>query len=68
MPFKTGEIEVAAAAIVYFIASINHLFDHSTGPYMSPDYIYDFFATKEAAVTDKIEQVRYVNSEIRFSS
>jgi Domain of unknown function (DUF6398) len=58
VPFKTGQPEVWAAAIIHALGSINFLFDKSFEPYVSFDEINQYFNTKKTTVSTKSKQIR----------
>lgn len=58
VPFKTGKLEIWAAAAVHVIGTINFLFDKSTNPYISVAGINEFFETKMTTVTSKSRVIR----------
>ena len=58
VPFKTGRIEIWAAAIIHALGLINFLFDKSEKPYVTVNEINDFFGTNQSTVTGKSKQIR----------
>ncbi|MBL7128075.1 MAG: hypothetical protein ISS16_03735 [Ignavibacteria bacterium] len=58
VPFKSGKIEVWAAAVVYAIGSINFLFDKSFEPYLTAEQISEYFGTKNSTVSNKARQIK----------
>ncbi len=58
MPFKSGKIEIWAAAIIHAIGSINFLFDKSFEPYLTAEQISEYFGTKKATVSNKARQIK----------
>lgn len=58
VPFKTGKIEIWAAAIIHAIGSINFLFDKSFEPYVTAEQICDYFGTKKSTVSSKARQIK----------
>ncbi|HUI33858.1 MAG: DUF6398 domain-containing protein [Dysgonamonadaceae bacterium] len=58
VPFKSGKIEIWAAAVVHALGSINFLFDRSSEPYLSADDICEYFGTKKSTVSNKARQIR----------
>ena len=58
IPFKSGKLEIWAAAIIHAIGSINFLFDKSFQPYLKSDEINEFFQTKSSTVSTKSRQIR----------
>jgi len=58
VPFKSGKIEIWAAAIVYAIGSINFLFDKSFEPFITAEQISEYFGTKNSTVSSKARQIK----------
>ncbi len=58
VPFKSGKIEIWAAAIIHAIGSINFLFDKSFEPYVTAEQISEFFGTKKSTVSNKARQIK----------
>ena len=58
VPYKRGNIEIWAAAVVYAIGSINFLFDKSFEPYVTPEQISEYFVTKNSTVSNKARQIK----------
>lgn len=58
VPFKSGKIEIWAAAIIHVIGSINYLFDKSFEPYVTAEQISEYFDTKKSTVSNKARQIR----------
>lgn len=58
VPFKSGKVEIWAAAVVYAIGSINFLFDKSFEPYMTADQISEYFGTRNSTVSNKARQIK----------
>jgi len=58
VPFKSGKIEIWAAAVIYTIGSINFLFDKSFKPYITADQISEYFGTKKSTVSNKAKQIK----------
>lgn len=58
VPFKSGKIEIWAAAVIHALGSINFLFDKSFEPYVTTEQISDFFGAKKATVSNKASQIR----------
>lgn len=58
VPFKSGKIEIWAAAIIHAIGSINFLFDKSFEPYSTAEQISEFFGTKKSTVSNKARQIK----------
>ncbi len=58
IPFKSGKIEIWAAAIIHAIGSINFLFDKSFEPYATAEQISEFFGTKKSTVSNKARQIK----------
>lgn len=58
VPFKSGKLEIWAAAVIHAIGSINFLFDKSFQPYIKSDEIHDYFGTKSSTVTTKSRQIK----------
>jgi len=58
VPFKSGKIEIWAAAVVYVIGSINFLFDKSFEPYITAKQINEYFGTKNSTVSNKARQIK----------
>jgi hypothetical protein len=58
VPFKSGRIEIWAAAIIHAIGSINFLFDKSFEPYVTAEQISEFFGTKKSTVSNKARQIK----------
>ena len=58
VPFKSGKIEIWAAAIIHAIGSINFLFDKSFEPYLTAEQISEYFGTKKATVSNKARQIK----------
>lgn len=58
VPFKSGKLEIWAAAVVYAIGSINFLFDKSFEPYMTANQISDYFGTKNSTVSAKAKVIK----------
>jgi hypothetical protein len=69
VPFKSGKIEIWAAAVIHAIGSINFLFDKSFEPYVTAEQICEYFGTKKSTVSNKARQIkdmfnmRYYNSD-----
>ena len=69
VPFKSGKIEIWAAAVIHAIGSINFLFDKSFEPYMTAEQISEYFGTKKSTVSNKARQIKdmfkmgYYNSD-----
>ncbi len=69
VPFKSGKIEIWAAAVIHAIGSINFLFDRSFEPYVTAEQICEYFGTKKSTVSNKARQIkdllkmRYYDSE-----
>jgi hypothetical protein len=58
VPFKSGRIEIWAAAIIHAIGSINFLFDKSFEPYVTAEQISEYFGTKKSTVSNKARQIK----------
>ena len=58
VPFKSGRIEIWAAAVIYALGSINFLFDKSFEPYQTADQICDYFGTKKSTVSSKSRTIK----------
>ncbi len=58
VPFKSGKIEIWAAAIIHAIGSINFLFDKSFEPYATAEQISEYFGTKKSTVSNKARQIK----------
>jgi hypothetical protein len=58
VPFKSGKIEIWAAAVVHAIGSINFLFDKSFEPYLTAEQISEYFGTKKSTVSNKARQIK----------
>ena len=58
VPFKSGKIEIWAAAVIHAIGSINFLFDKSFEPYVTAEQISDYFGTKKSTVSNKARQIK----------
>jgi len=58
VPFKSGKIEIWAAAIVHSLGSINFLFDNSFEPYVTAEQISEYFGTKKSTVSNKAKQIK----------
>lgn len=58
VPFKSGKIEIWAAAIIHAIGSINFLFDKSFEPYVTAEQICEHFGTKKTTVSNKARQIK----------
>jgi len=58
VPFKSGKIEIWAAAVIHAIGSINFLFDKSFEPYVTAEQISEFFGTKKSTVSSKASQIK----------
>ena len=58
VPFKSGRIEIWAAAVIHAIGSINFLFDKSFEPYLTAEQISEYFGTKKSTVSNKARQIK----------
>jgi len=58
VPFKSGKLEIWAAAVVYAIGSINFLFDKSFEPYITATEISEHFGTKNSTVSAKAKLIK----------
>ncbi len=58
VPFKRGNIEIWAAAVVYAIGSINFLFDKSAELYITTEQLNEYFQTKNSTVSNKARQIK----------
>ncbi|MDR1819751.1 MAG: DUF6398 domain-containing protein [Methanobrevibacter sp.] len=58
VPFKRGNLEIWASAVIYALGQINFLFDKSFEPYLTPDDICDYFNTKKSTVSTKAKKIR----------
>lgn len=58
VPFKSGKIEIWAAAVIHAIGSINFLFDKSFEPYVTAEEICEYFGTKKSTVSNKARQIK----------
>ena len=58
VPFKSGKIEIWAAAVIHAIGSINFLFDKSFEPYLTAEQISEYFGTKKSTVSNKARQIK----------
>ena len=58
VPFKSGKIEIWAAAVIHAIGSINFLFDKSFKPYVTAEQISEYFGTKKSTVSGKARQIK----------
>jgi len=58
VPFKSGKMEIWAAAIIHAIGSINFLFDKSFEPHVTAEQISEFFGTKKSTVSNKARQIK----------
>lgn len=58
VPFKSGKLEIWAAAVVYAIGSINFLFDKSFEPYITATEISKHFGTKNSTVSAKAKLIK----------
>jgi hypothetical protein len=58
VPFKSGKIEIWAAAVIHAIGSINFLFDKSFEPYVTAEQISEYFGTKKSSVSNKARQIK----------
>jgi hypothetical protein len=58
VPFKTGQPEIWASAIIHALGTINFLFDKSFEPYVSIDDINKFFGTNKSTTGNKSRQIR----------
>lgn len=57
-PFRSGRIEIWAAAIIYALGQINFLFDHSFEPYASADDLCNYFGTSKSTTSQKAKLIR----------
>jgi len=67
VPYRSGQIEIWAAAIVYAIGSINFLFDRSFKPYASADDICNYFSIFRLGYWDKEFSTTKMKKEDPFS-
>lgn len=58
VPFKSGKIEIWAAAVIHAIGSINFLFDKSFEPYLTAEQLSEYFGTKKSTVSNKARQIK----------
>lgn len=58
VPFKSGQIEIWAAAVIQALGSINFLFDKSFEPYVTADQLCDYFGTKKSTVSAKSKLIK----------
>jgi hypothetical protein len=58
VPFKSGKIEIWAAAVIHALGSINFLFDKSFAPYVTAEQICEYFGTKKSTVSNKARQIK----------
>lgn len=58
VPFKSGKLEIWAAAVIYAIGSINFLFDKSFEPYIPATGISEHFGTKNSTVSAKAKRIK----------
>ncbi len=58
VPFKSGNIEIWAAAVIHAIGSINFLFDKSYEPYVTAEQISEYFGTKKSTVSSKAKLIK----------
>jgi len=58
VPFKSGKIEIWAAAVIHAIGSINFLFDKSFEPYVTAEQVSEYFETKKSTVSNKARQIK----------
>lgn len=58
IPFKSGKLEIWAAAVVYAIGTINFLFDKSFPPYISVEQLNEYFGTKGSTVSAKGQAIK----------
>ncbi len=58
VPFKHGQLNIWAAAVVHAIGSINFLFDKSFEPYASVSDINNFFGTSGSTVSQKSKKIK----------
>ena len=58
VPFKSGNIEIWAAAVIHAIGSVNFLFDNSFEPYVTAEQISEYFGTKKSTVSNKARQIK----------
>lgn len=58
VPFKRGNLDIWAAAVVHAIGSVNFLFDKSFEPYASVSDINDYFSTNTSTVSQKSKRIR----------
>ncbi|MBN1455927.1 MAG: hypothetical protein JW945_06735 [Methanomicrobia archaeon] len=58
VPFRSGRLEIWAAAIIYALGQINFLFDHSFEPYASADDICNYFGTSKSTTSQKAKLIR----------
>jgi hypothetical protein len=68
VPFRSGKIEIWAAAVVYAIGSINFLFDKSFEPFATPNQISEHFGTKNSTVSNKARQIKDMFKMDHYSS
>nr|SMD29003.1 conserved hypothetical protein [Capnocytophaga canimorsus] len=68
VPFKTGQVEIWAAAVIHALGTINFLFDKSFKPYASFDDINNFFGTKKSTITAKSKLIRDLLNLTHFNS
>lgn len=58
VPFKRGQLDIWASAVVYALGSINFLFDQSFEPYMSATQICNYFGTNKSTVSQKARRIK----------
>ncbi len=58
VPFKRGQLDIWASAVIHALGSINFLFDKSFEPYVPTDEICEYFSTKKTTVSSKAKVIK----------
>lgn len=58
VPFKRGQLDIWAAAVVHALGTINFLFDKSFEPYVTVSEINNYFGTSGSTVSQKSKKIR----------
>lgn len=58
VPFKRGNLDIWAAAVVHAIGTVNFLFDKSFDPFVTVSDINDYFGTKASTVSQKSRRIQ----------
>ncbi|MHA1274563.1 MAG: DUF6398 domain-containing protein [Promethearchaeota archaeon] len=58
VPFLRGRLDIWAASVIHALGQINFLFDQNTKPYVSAEFIANYFNTSTSTTGQKAKKIR----------